>query len=125
MSYCSCVKIENNSCKQINPQVVASVRKAIPDGDNQYRDLARFFKTFGDSTRLKILIALGKSEMCVCDIAAVLNMQHSAISHQLALLDRERLVRHRREGKVVYYSLNDSHVKTLLRQGFDHVNERR
>ncbi|MEN6467049.1 MAG: metalloregulator ArsR/SmtB family transcription factor [Syntrophaceae bacterium] len=112
-----------NTCKQIHPQVVSSVRKAIPDGDHEIKDLARFFKAFGDSTRLKILMALSKSEMCVCDIAALLGMQHSAISHQLALLDRERLVRHRREGKVIYYSLNDSHVNTLLYQGFEHMSE--
>lgn len=117
------MKPDKHSCKQIHPQTVASVRKAIPDEDYQFRDMARFFKTFGDSTRLKILMALNESEMCVCDIAAAIGMQHSAISHQLALLGRERLVRHRREGKVVYYSLNDSHVKALLDQGLEHMNE--
>lgn len=117
--------MKEHPCKQINPQVVDTVRKAIPGEDHQFRDLARFFKTFGDCTRLRILMALAESELCVCDIAAVLGMQHSAISHQLSLLGRERLVKHRREGKVVYYSLNDSHVKTLLEQGFEHMNEPR
>ena len=119
------MKSKKDTCKQIHPQVVSSVRKAIPDEDNQFKDLARFFKTFGDCTRLKILMALSASEMCVCDIAALLEMQHSAISHQLSLLSRERLVKDRREGKVVYYSLKDSHVKTLLYQGFEHMNESR
>jgi len=119
------MKFNEHPCKQIHPQVVASVRKAIPGAEHQFKDLARFFKTFGDCTRLKILMALGESEMCVCDIAAVLGMQHSAISHQLALLGRERLVKHRREGKVIYYSLDDSHVKSLLQQGFEHMNEPR
>jgi ArsR family transcriptional regulator, lead/cadmium/zinc/bismuth-responsive transcriptional repressor len=119
------MKIKEISCKQIHPQVVTSVRKAISGEDHQFKDLARFFKAFGDCTRLKILMALSQSEMCVCDIAAVLGMQHSAISHQLSLLNRERLVKHRREGKVIYYSLNDSHVKTLLRQGVEHMNEPR
>lgn len=119
------MKPKDITCKQIHPHVINSVRKSIPGGDHEFKDLARFFKTFGDSTRLKILMALRASEMCVGDIAALLGMQHSAISHQLALLNRERLVRHRREGKVVYYSLNDSHVKTLLYQGFEHMNEPR
>lgn len=119
------MKLNEHPCKQINPLVVDSVRKAIPSEDHQYKELARFFKTFGDCTRLKILMALGESEMCVCDIAAVLGMQHSAISHQLALLSRERLVRHRREGKAMYYSLDDSHVKLLLNQGFKHMNDKR
>jgi ArsR family transcriptional regulator, lead/cadmium/zinc/bismuth-responsive transcriptional repressor len=119
------MKVTRDSCKQIHPKVVDAVRKAIPKGDHEFKNLARFFKAFGDSTRLKILMALGASEMCVCDIAALLGMQHSPISHQLALLDRERLVRHRREGRVIYYSLNDSHVKTLLRQGFVHMSETR
>lgn len=119
------MKKRKNACRQIHPQVVEAVRGRIPTEDLLIKDLARFFKSFGDCTRLKILMALGASEMCVCDIAAVLGMQHSAISHQLAILDRERLVRHRREGKVIYYSLNDSHVKTLLRQGFEHMNEPR
>jgi ArsR family transcriptional regulator len=85
-------------CKQIHPQVVDSVRKALTD-DHQFRELARFFKTFRDSTRLKVLTILGKSEICVCDIAAVLGMRHCAISDQLALLSWERLVKHRRELK--------------------------
>ncbi len=119
------MKINEHTCKQIHPKVVASVRMAIPGEDHQFKDLARFFKSFGDCTRLRILAALSESEMCVCDIAAVLGMQHSAISHQLSLLNRERLVKHRREGKVIYYSLNDSHVKILLQQGFEHMNEQR
>jgi len=117
------MKIKEISLKQIHPQVVNSVRKSLPDEDQQFKNLARFFKTFGDCTRLKVLMALSEAEMCVCDIAAALGMQHSAISHQLSLLNRERLVKHRREGKAIYYSLNDSHVKILLQQGFEHMNE--
>lgn len=123
MSYRSHVNFENTSCRQIHPQTVDMVRGAMPRDDRQFKDLARFFKTFGDATRLKVLIALSSSELCVCDIAAVLGMQHSAISHQLSQLSRQRLVRHRRVGKIIYYSLNDLHVKTMLTQGFEHIGE--
>ena len=86
-------------------------------------DAAELFKIFGDSTRIRILYALFESEMCVCDIAELLGMTQSAISHQLRVLKQARLVRNRREGKTVYYFLADDHVRTIIGQGMDHVNE--
>ena len=94
----------------------------MPDEELLY-DLAELFKVFGDSTRIKILYLLFESEMCVCDIAALLNMTISAISHQLRVLKQSQLVRFRREGKTVYYSLADDHVRSILAQGMDHVCE--
>ena len=86
-------------------------------------DLAELFKIFGDSTRIKILYVLFESEMCVCDIAQLLGMSQSAISHQLQVLKKSKLVKYRRKGKTVFYSLADSHVRTILGQGMEHVTE--
>jgi len=86
-------------------------------------DVAELFKVFGDATRIKILFVLLENEMCVCDIAQILNMQQSAISHQLRVLKQARLVKYRRDGKTVFYSLSDSHVHTMLHQGIDHASE--
>ncbi len=86
-------------------------------------DLAELFKIFGDATRVKILFLLLKEEMCVCDIAKLLGMQQSAISHQLRVLKQASLVRFRREGKTVYYSLADAHVYAIINQGIEHVTE--
>ena len=86
-------------------------------------DLADLFKVFGDSTRIKILYVLFESEMCVCDIAQLLNLSTSAISHQLRVLKHSQLVKFRREGKTVFYSLADSHVSSILAQGMEHVCE--
>lgn len=94
----------------------------MPDEENLL-DLADLFKVFGDSTRVKILCALFHSEMCVCDIAALLGMTKSAISHQLRVLKQSKLIKNRRDGKVVYYSLDDEHVKTIFDQGLAHVTE--
>jgi len=94
----------------------------MPDEDQLY-DLAEIFKVFGDSTRIKILYVLFESEMCVCDIAQLLNMNQSAISHQLRALKNARLVSSRREGKTVFYALADDHVKTIIDQGLEHVLE--
>ncbi|HHV65205.1 MAG TPA: helix-turn-helix transcriptional regulator [Peptococcaceae bacterium] len=85
--------------------------------------LAELFKVFGDTTRIKILWALSESEMCVCDLAFLLNMTQSAISHQLRLLKQSRLVKNRKEGKVVFYSLADEHVKLIFKQALTHVLE--
>lgn len=112
-----------HECKVIHPEVVAAVRAAVPCTEDQAAAMSRFFKAFGDTTRLKILFALRHAEMCVCDIAAVLGMQHSAISHQLNTLSLARLVRQRKRGKIVYYSLCDAHVESLLTQGLEHINE--
>ena len=94
----------------------------MPKEETLY-DLAELFKVFGDTTRVKILYALFAAEMCVCDIAALLNMSQSAISHQLRILKQARLVKFRRQGRVVYYSLDDEHVKQIFDQGLTHINE--
>jgi DNA-binding transcriptional ArsR family regulator len=116
------VDIEGCECNIIHEEVVAAVRKKMPD-EELLLDLADLFKVFGDSTRVKIICALLRAEMCVCDIAALLGMSKSAISHQLRTLRQTRLVKYRREGKVVYYSLEDEHVGTIFDQGFAHVSE--
>lgn len=86
-------------------------------------DLADFFKIFGDTTRIKMLYVLLCSEMCVCDLAQILNMTQSAISHQLRVLKQMDLVKSRRDGKTIFYSLSDGHIKTILSQGLDHIQE--
>ncbi|MGN0432520.1 MAG: ArsR/SmtB family transcription factor [Lachnospiraceae bacterium] len=91
--------------------------------EEEMQDLAEFFKVFGDSTRLKILYILKCSEMCVLDIAKLLSMTQSAISHQLRVLKQMDLVKNRREGKTIFYSLADSHIVTILSQGLDHIEE--
>ena len=102
-----------------------TVRRALEmmPAEDQLYDLAELFKVFGDSTRIKILYALFEAEMCVCDLANLLGMTQSAISHQLKLLKQFRLVKSRREGKTVFYSLADGHVRTIINQGMDHVME--
>lgn len=100
-----------------------NIRTSPMPSDGLVHDLADLFKVFGDATRVRILYTLAAGELCVCDIASVLNMTQSAISHQLRILKGTRLVKFRREGKTVYYSLADSHVKTILQQGLDHVSE--
>ena len=113
---------ENCSCTVIHEDVISKVRTTMPAEELLY-DLAELFKVFGDTTRIKIVCALFKSEMCVCDIAALLNMNQSAISHQLRVLKQARLVKYRRDGKVVYYSLDDEHVKAMFDQGLEHIGE--
>ncbi len=102
--------------------IVRKVCELMPDEELLY-DLAELYKTFGDTTRIKILYVLFESELCVCDIAQLLNMSQSAISHQLRVLKQAKLVRYRREGKTVFYSLADDHVRTILGQGMEHVEE--
>ncbi|SET63521.1 transcriptional regulator, ArsR family [Natronincola peptidivorans] len=87
-------------------------------------DIADFFKVFGEVTRIKMLCALLQKELCVCDIAAVLDMNQSAVSHQLRILRSHRLVKFRREGKILYYSLDDDHIKKILDQGLQHLRHR-
>ena len=94
----------------------------MPD-EEQLLNLAEFYKVFGDSTRIKILYVLSQSEMCVCDIATLLQMGQSAISHQLRMLKQMRLVKFRRDGKTVFYSLADGHIETILAQGMEHIEE--
>ena len=102
--------------------IIASVRQQMPDEELLY-NLADLFKIFGDSTRIKILYVLMESEMCVCDIAQLLNMTQSSISHQLRVLKQSHLVKFRREGKTIFYSLLDEHVYRILNQGMEHVIE--
>jgi DNA-binding transcriptional ArsR family regulator len=99
------------------------IRGLLPSSELVVTELADFFKLFSDSTRIKILFALGASELCVSDIASILEMNHSAISHQLRTLNRSRLVKSRKAGKKVYYSLNDKHIRNVLMQGFEHIRE--
>jgi DNA-binding transcriptional ArsR family regulator len=110
-------------CNIIHEDVVAEVRTKMPD-EKVLMDLADLFKVFGDSTRVRILSALQHSEMCVCDIAVLLGMTKSAISHQLRSLRQTRLVKHRKDGKSVYYSLDDDHIGNIFAQGLLHVRER-
>ena len=102
--------------------IVEKVRGTMPGEDTLY-DLTELFRIFADSTRVRILYVLEVSEMCVCDLAVVLGMTQSAISHQLRALKNARLVKARRDGKTVFYSLADQHVKTILDQGLEHINE--
>ena len=117
---------EKNSpcCEEslIHTGAVEQVRKSLPP-DEQLYDLAELFKIFGDSTRVKILYALLESELCVCDIAKLMEVTQSAVSHQLRVLKNSKLVKFRREGKTVYYSLADDHVIHILAQGMEHVLE--
>jgi len=110
-------------CEVIHEDVVARVRAVMPDGENFYV-LANLYKMFADNTRIKILWALSRERMCVCDLAALLNMTKSAISHQLRALRLTNLVKNDKQGKVVYYSLADSHVKDIFEKGFEHIEER-
>ncbi len=116
------IKIERCDCNVIHEEIVGSVREKMPPEETLY-NLAELFKVFGDSTRVKILWALDASEMCVCDIAVLLNMTQSAISHQLRVLKQSRLVKSRRDGKTVFYSLDDDHVRQIIDQGLVHINE--
>lgn len=105
-------------CHHHNPHLPAE-----PPADEVLYKLADLYKVFGDPTRIRILYALSSGELCVCDIAEVLGMTQSAISHQLRVLKQTALVKFRREGKTVYYSLADGHIATILAQGLDHVQE--
>ncbi|MFZ7120752.1 MAG: ArsR/SmtB family transcription factor [Eubacteriaceae bacterium] len=109
-------------CNIIHEDTVINVRENVPKEEKVYL-LADFFKVFADPTRIKILNSLFLSELCVCDISAVLCMKQSAISHQLRILKQARLVKYRKEGKVVYYSLDDDHVKQIINDGTEHINE--
>lgn len=106
----------------IHEDVIQKVKENMPE-ENVLYNLGDFFKLLGDGTRIKILNALFYSEMCVCDIAALLGMTQSAISHQLRVLKQGRLVKHRKEGKSVYYSLDDEHIKHIIEQGLTHIKE--
>lgn len=107
---------------EIHEDLLKIVNETLPEETELY-DLAELFKVFGDSTRIRILFVLFEAEVCVCDLAKVLNMTQSAISHQLRILKQNKLVKSRREGKSIFYSLADDHVRTIINQGRDHIEE--
>ena len=117
-------RMDSPCCEEnlVHQDAVEQVRWLLPPDETLY-DLAELFKIFGDSTRVKILYALLESELCVCDIAKLMEVSHSAVSHQLRVLKASKLVKFRREGKTVYYSLADEHVIRILSQGMEHILE--
>ena len=118
------VPCESPVCEQTlpHPEVVACVRAQMPDPEQQQR-LADLFRMFGDASRIRILAALQHSEMCVCDLAQLLGLTVSAVSHQLRMLKQMKLVKNRRDGKTVYYSLADGHIQSIISQGMEHITE--
>lgn len=108
--------------QEVHEDLLRIVNETLPE-ENELYDLAELFKVFGDSTRIRILFVLFEAEVCVCDLAAVLNMTQSAVSHQLKILKVNKLVKSRREGKQVFYSLADEHVRTIIAQGREHIEE--
>lgn len=117
-----CYGNECCDCGQVHEDTVKRVQQMMPEDETLF-DLAELFKVFGDTTRIKILYLLHESELCVCDIAQLLGMSQSAVSHQLRTLKNSKLVQFRRAGKTVFYSLADSHVHSILNQGMEHVTE--
>ena len=107
---------------EVHEDLLRIVEQTMPEETELY-DLAELFKVFGDSTRIRILFVLSSAEVCVCDLARVLNMTQSAISHQLRILKQNKLVKSRREGKSIFYSLADGHVSTIIEQGRDLIEE--
>ena len=114
--------VECCDCNEVHEELLKIVNETMPEETELY-DLAELFKVFGDSTRIRILFVLFEAEVCVCDLAKVLNMTQSAVSHQLRILKQNKLVNSRREGKSVFYSLADGHVRTIIAQGREHIEE--
>lgn len=110
------------SLMHVHQDIVSRVSQEMPDEDILF-DMSELFKLFGDSTRIRILYCLFESEMCVCDIATLLHMTQSAISHQLSILKKGKLVKSRRSGKTVFYSLADAHVRSMINQAMEHIQE--
>ena len=108
--------------QEIHEELLKIVNETMPD-ETELDALADLFKVFGDPTRIRILFVLFEAEVCVCDLARALNMTQSAVSHQLRILKQSRLVKNRREGKSVFYSLADDHVRTVIAQGREHILE--
>ena len=117
-------KTEIESCSEecVQEDLLKIVNDTMPEETELY-DLAELFKVFGDSTRIRILFVLFEAEVCVCDLAEALHMTQSAISHQLRILKQNKLVNSRREGKSIFYSLADGHVRTIIAQGREHIEE--
>ena len=107
---------------EVHEELLKIVDETMPEETELY-DLAELFKVFGDSTRIRILFVLFEAEVCVCDLAQALNMTQSAISHQLKILKQNKLVKSRREGKSIFYSLADDHVRSIIDQGREHIEE--
>jgi DNA-binding transcriptional ArsR family regulator len=124
MSNSSDIRTSADLCEivHLHPARVAELRATLID-HNDVTDLAETFRALGDPTRVRMLDALSHGELCVCDLAAIVKMSESAVSHQLRLLRNLRLVRPRREGRMVFYALDDRHIITLFRQGLRHVQE--
>ncbi len=116
--------MDENLCEItiIHEDIVKEVKEIMPKDDEIY-DLAEFFKVFADSTRMKMIYALMENELCVCDLANIVNTTQSAISHQLKILRQSKLVKFRKEGKVVYYSLDDEHISQIVKKGREHIEE--
>ncbi len=115
-------ELEVCDCTETHPNLLKIGKETIPDESELY-DLAELFKVFGDSTRIRILYVLFEADVCVCDLAESLNMTQSAISHQLRILKNSKLVKSRRDGKSIIYSLADEHVRTIIAQGTIHLRE--
>ena len=115
-------EIECCETHHVHENLVHQIEDGMPS-EEMMQDLAEFYKVFGDVTRIKILCILFQSELCVCDLAEVTGMTQSAISHQLRVLKQMKLVKNRREGKIVYYSLADGHIQSILNQGMGHIVE--
>ena len=116
------LQIEKCDAEEVHEELLKIVNETMPEETELY-DLAELFKVFGDSTRIRILFVLFEAEVCVCDLAQALNMTQSAISHQLRILKQNKLVKSRREGKSIFYSLADGHVRTIIAQGREHIEE--
>ena len=116
--------IEMECCEttEVHEELLEIVNEKMPPEETLY-NLAELYKVFGDSTRIRILFVLFEAEVCVCDLARALSMTQSAISHQLRILKQNKLVKNRREGKSIFYSLADDHVRTIIAQGLDHIEE--
>ena len=114
--------IECCESHEVHKDLLKTVNEKLPSETELY-DLAELFKVFGDSTRIRILFVLFEAEVCVCDLAEALGMTQSAISHQLRILKQNKLVKNRREGKSIFYSLADEHVRTIIAQGCEHIEE--
>ena len=117
-------ELERCETTEVHEDLLKIVRDTLPAEELLY-DLSELFKVFGDSTRIRILFVLFEAEVCVCDLAQALNMTQSAVSHQLRILKQNRLVKSRREGKSVFYSLSDDHVRSIIGQGMEHITEER
>lgn len=116
-------EIDVCTCNVVHLDKVNQAKESLPS-DTMISSLADFFKSFSDSTRMKIICALSETELCVCDLTTVINSTQSAVSHQLRVLRQARLVKYRKEGNVVYYSLDDDHIYTVIKQGLNHITHK-